>query len=191
MFIDWNPRNLYRKLIADPFERELFLTEICSPQWHAEQDRGRSIEVACRTLAEEHPEHADLIMAWWERNEEMVAGVIDGSVATLRELRANRIPCYALSNMERESFELRMNRYQFMSEFDGFVISSHVGVTKPDAAIFNFLAERFNLEPCRTLFIDDLPVNVDAARRLGFQAELFSSPAELRRSLRGHRLLGS
>lgn len=183
VFLDWNPRHLYRKLISDPTERERFLIEICSPEWHREQDRGRSIEVACRELAARHPNHARLIMAWWERNEEMVAGVVDDSVSILRELRRAGIPCFALSNMEPESFEVRRTRYGFMSEFCGFVISGEEGVTKPDPAIFQCLIDRFGLEPSRTLFIDDLRSNVEAARRLGFEAEQFTSPDALGRSL--------
>jgi 2-haloacid dehalogenase len=79
--------------------------------------------------------------------------------------------------METETFPLRVNRYPFMSWFDGTVVSAYEGVVKPEPEIFRRLLERFELRPGSTLFVDDSPRNVRAARELGIQAVLFESPA--------------
>jgi HAD superfamily hydrolase (TIGR01509 family) len=42
-------------------------------------------------------------------------------------------------------------------------------VAKPDAEIYRQAEERFGLEPRATVFIDDLAVNVDAARQRGWR----------------------
>lgn len=34
VLLDWNPRYLYRKLIADEAACETFLTEVCPPEWN-------------------------------------------------------------------------------------------------------------------------------------------------------------
>ena len=189
VFLDWDPRHLYRKLIPDENERESFLRDVCSPAWHAEQDLGRSIVEACQELARNHPQHAELISARAERNDEMVAGVIEGSVEILRELRRRGVACYAISNMERETFASRRRHYEFMSDFDGFVISGEEGVAKPSPEIFHRLLSRFGLVPAGTLFVDDRAVNVVAAGELGFQTYLFSAPTPLREALVHWRLL--
>lgn len=189
VFLDWDPRHLYRKLIADDSELEYFLQEICPPDWHAEQDLGRPIAESCAARAREYPEYAPLILAWAERNEEMVAGVMEGSVAILHELKAQGIACYALSNMEPEAFQARRRRYGFMSEFDGYVISGEENVAKPSAEIFRRLLERFSLDATAALFVDDRAVNIAAASQLGFQCVLFSGAAELRDELVGRGLL--
>lgn len=189
VFFDWDPRHLYRKLIADESELEYFLREICPMDWHAEQDLGRPIAESCRARATQYPEYAELILAWGERNEEMVAGVIEGSVAVLDELKDLGTRCYALSNMEPEAFAARRRRYGFMSKFDGFVISGNEKVAKPSAEIFRRLLERFSLDPTETVFVDDRTVNIAAAIELGFQCVLFSSAAELREDLRRRGLL--
>ena len=41
VLIDWDPRYLYRKLLADEAAVEEFLATVCTPEWNAEQDRGR------------------------------------------------------------------------------------------------------------------------------------------------------
>jgi 2-haloacid dehalogenase len=189
VFFDWDPRHLYQQLIPDARDREWFLSEVCSPRWHAEQDLGRGIRESCDELAAQYPAYADLIAAWADRNEEMIAGVFEETVDLLHELREASVRCYALSNMESEAFALRRSNYSFMSDFDGFVISSHEGAAKPDPVIFTRLIARFGLAPDRTLFVDDQAPNIDVARRLGFDVCLFTTPKELRRSLVERRLL--
>lgn len=183
VLVDWNPRHLYRHLFDDEQEMERFLAEICTLEWHVAHDLGVDTAASCAELAVQHPEYADLIRAWAERSEEMVSGAIDGTVEILRELRAAGVACYALSNMERETFPVRLERFEFLRWFDGYVISGLEGVVKPDHRIFRLLVERFALEPDRTLFVDDSDVNVDAARAFGLVAVHFESPAQLRRDL--------
>jgi 2-haloacid dehalogenase len=189
VLLDWDPRYLYRKLFDDHDEMERFLADICTPEWHAAHDRGVPYERTCAELAAEHPEHAELIWAWARRSEEMVAGPIAGTVQILRELRAARVPCYALTNMEREAYAVRVERYSFMRWFDGTVVSSHEGLTKPDPRIFELLLDQFGLNASETAMIDDSAANLHAARRLGMQTVQFESPGQLRRWLEQAELL--
>ena len=188
VLVDWDPRHLYRQLFDDEQEMERFLTEICSLEWHVAHDLGHGIEESCNELATLHPEHAELIRAWAERSEEMVLGAIDGTVEILGELKDIGVRCYALSNMERETFPLRLERFEFLRWFDGHLISGLEGVVKPDPKIFELLLQRFGLEPTRTVFVDDSPVNVQAADAIGLIAIRFESPDHLRTELVGHGL---
>ena len=184
VLLDWDPRHLYRKLISDPGQMEDFLGRICTPQWHLAHDRGESIEPSCRELAARHPEHADLIMAWAHRGEEMIAGQHEDAIAVLAEVKAAGIPCFALSNMEAETFPLRRARYPFFGLFDGYVISGVERVVKPDRRIFEILLSRYDLRPEATVFIDDTAANVAAANELGVRAIRYSGASALRRDLR-------
>src|SRR5947209_11082146 len=85
VLLDWDPRYLYRKLFDDEAEMERFLAEVCTMQWHHQHDTGVPFSESCAALAARHPDQAELIMAWGERNEEMEGGEIEGSVAVLRE----------------------------------------------------------------------------------------------------------
>jgi 2-haloacid dehalogenase len=183
VLLDWNPRHLYRKLFDDETAMDRFLTEVCTIEWHAAHDLGVPSERTCSELSAAHPEQAELIWAWSRRSEEMVAGPIEGTVEVLRSLKTAGVPCYALTNMERETYPRRRERFPFLGWFDGTVVSGFEGVAKPDPRIFELLLDRFGLTASSTVLIDDSPVNVEAARRVGIQAVQFRSPEQLRRWL--------
>jgi 2-haloacid dehalogenase len=180
VLIDWNPRYLYRKLLADDAAVETFLTEICSQEWNSEQDLGRSWSEAVESLAREHPDQRALIAAYRERWEEMLGGPIDESVALLAELRASGLPLFALSNWSAETFPIALSRYSFLSWFTGIVISGEVRLAKPDPRVFRHLLDRFGLDAASTVFVDDSRRNVEAAAELGMIAIEFRDASELR-----------
>ncbi|MGI9005563.1 MAG: HAD family hydrolase [Streptosporangiaceae bacterium] len=183
VLLDWDPRHLYRQLIADPGERARFLGEICTPQWHLAHDLGADTLASCRELAAAHADHADLIMAWAHRREEMIAGELDG-VGVLADVAGTGLTCLTLSNMEADTFPVRRDRYPFFRLFDGCVISGLEGVAKPDRKIFEILLARYGLDPAATVFTDDNADNVAAAREAGLDAIPYTTAAALRRALR-------
>jgi 2-haloacid dehalogenase len=181
VLIDWDPRYLYRQLFTDPAEMEDFLARICTADWHRAHDLGEDITESCRLLARQHPGYQEMIMAWAERGEEMVAGQIDENVEVLAELMGAGVRCLALSNMEPGPFAVRQARFPFLGWFDGCVISGLEGVAKPDRRIFEILLQRHRLAPGPTVFVDDSARNVSAARELGISALHYRSPQQLRR----------
>jgi 2-haloacid dehalogenase len=189
VLLDWNPRHLYRKLFDDEEDMNRFLAEVCTLEWHDAHDRGVSVELSCAKLAARHPEHAELIWAWGRRSEEMIAGPIHGTVEILRELKDLGVRCYALTNMEAETYPRRLERFEFLGLFDGTVVSAFEGMAKPDLEIFQRLHRRFYLTPSATVMIDDSGRNVDAARSSGMRAVQFRSAADLRRWLAEAQLL--
>jgi len=190
VLLDWNPRYLYRKLFdGDEAAMERFLMEVCTMEWHHAHDLGVPAECTCPPLVAAHPECEELIWAWSRRSEEMVAGPIEGTVELLAELKDAGVPCYALTNMERETYPLRRARFEFLDWFDGTVVSGFEGVAKPDVAVFELLLDRFDLDPSTTVLIDDSPTNVRAAKTAGMHAIDFSSPDQLRHWLRRAELL--
>lgn len=180
VLVDWDPRHLYRSVFDDPRDMERFLGEICTPDWHAPHDRGEATVPSCADLAARHPEHADHIWAWALRSEEMVAGEVPGTTAVLEELVGARRRCYALTNMEAESYPRRRERFGFFDLFDGVVVSGLEGVAKPDPEIFTRLLGRYSLDAGTTLFVDDNAVNVETAERLSMRTVQFESAGQLR-----------
>jgi 2-haloacid dehalogenase len=183
VLVDWDPRYLYRQLFDDPDEMELFLAEVTNAEWNAQQDAGRPWEEATELLAAEHPEQRELIEAFHQRWPEMLAGEVPGTVEVLAELRATGIRLVGLSNWSAAMFPVARQRFDFLTWFEGIVISGDVGVNKPDRRIYDHLVERFGIEPAEALFIDDSPANVDAATTLGFRTILFTNATALRTDL--------
>jgi 2-haloacid dehalogenase len=191
VLIDWDPRHLYRKLLADEAAVEEFLATVCTLEWNAEQDRGRPFAEGVAELVERHLAHADAITAYHERWPEMLGGAIDGTLALLAELRAAGVPVYALSNWSAETFGIARERYEFLDWFDGVVVSGEERMIKPDPALFRLFLDRFGLDPEATVFIDDSEANVTAARQLGLDAVSFTDPTQLRHDLIARGLLAA
>jgi 2-haloacid dehalogenase len=179
VLIDWNPRHLYRKLFQQEADMEYFLANICTSEWNLQQDAGRTFAEACATLKLKHPTNAEMIDAWFGRFDEMIAGPIAGTVDILAELREQEVPIYALSNWSAETFPLAQKRFEFLSWFRAVFLSAEVRLVKPDPRIFTRFCETFSLKPEQIIFIDDLPHNVEAARKVGMQAIQFHDPAAL------------
>jgi 2-haloacid dehalogenase len=190
VLIDWDPRYLYRKLLADEGEVEEFLATVCTPEWNAEQDRGRPFAEGVAELVERHPAHAGAIAAYAERWAEMLGGELTGAVEVLAELRAAGIPVYALTNWSAETFGVARERFAFLDWFRGVLVSGEERLIKPDPRFFRLLVERFGLDPGATFYVDDSAANVAAARRLGFDAVRFTGPERLRQDLSARRAFG-
>lgn len=90
----------------------------------------------------------------------------------IADLKAAGYRLYVLSNMSKEFIEF-LRRVPVYRHFDGEVVSCEEKVVKPDPAIFRILLERYGLQPGDTLFIDDRPANVEAARGCGIEGFLF------------------
>jgi 2-haloacid dehalogenase len=183
VLIDWDPRHVYRGVFADPAEMEDFLSRVCTPEWHRAHDLGADVGESCERLARTHPAHREAIMTWADRYEEMAAGPYEETVAVLADVVATDVPCYALSNMEADTFRVRCDRFAFMRWFDGYVISGIEGLAKPDRRIFELLLARYDLDPAATVFVDDSAANVAMAGSLGITALRFTSAQQLRGDL--------
>jgi len=57
----------------------------------------------------------------------------------------------------------------FYQCFEKVYYSFEMGMRKPSAEIFNFIMNKHDLSPKRTLFVDDKKENTDAAEALGIQ----------------------
>lgn len=68
--------------------------------------------------------------------------------------------------------------------FDVQVISSRVGMRKPDAEIFQLTAERSGVSVEQLVFIDDGAPNVRAAEAIGITSHLHTDAASTREALR-------
>lgn len=85
------------------------------------------------------------------------------------ELSAAGVPCYGLSNTNALHYEYFMHNYPYFAHLKGIIASHKVGLLKPDRRIYTLTAERFSLNPPKTLFIDDREENIQAAGDLGFK----------------------
>lgn len=94
-----------------------------------------------------------------------------------------------LSNMPASFAPVLEARCPWIGRFEGGIFSGRVNLAKPDAAIYALAERELNLIPGETLFLDDSPRNVDAARVRGWAAEIVTSPKSAHDALVTHGVL--
>ena len=127
---------------------------------------------------------------WLEILQEWPIGPYPGTTELLLELRqAVTIGC--LSNTNALHWEDQSARWPVLEFFDHRFLSFELGLRKPDIAIYQAVADRMPCNPDRVLFLDDLAVNVDAARTFGFRSEQVRGLDEVVTVLKDSGLLAS
>lgn len=80
---------------------------------------------------------------------------------------------------------------RFEDVFDEMIISAEIGLMKPDPRIYRLALEKLGVQPEESVFLDDVLVNVEAARSLGMTGIHFTQPDkaldELKQLLNKHR----
>lgn len=175
VLIDWNPRYLYRTYFNDDREMEYFLSHVCTGEWNAEHDRGRTFDEGVRLLEERFPQYSEAIRLYRDGWESMLNGEFPGTVALLMKLKKLGYGIYGLTNWSAETFPIARSKYPVLHRFDGIVVSGQEKLIKPDPRIFGILLERYGLNAGECIFIDDSPANIETAARLGFNTVLFDN----------------
>lgn len=186
----WDPAALYAPLIPDAAERDWFLANIVTPEWHFQHDAGARFADTSDALIARHPDYAPLIAAWGPRFDDTIIGPVPGVLALLDALHAAGVPLYAITNFSAEFWPpFRAKRADVFAKFRDIIVSGEERMVKPDPAIYKLALSRFELAPGTALFIDDRADNVAAAAQNGFIGHHFSDAATLAADLRLRGLL--
>jgi putative hydrolase of the HAD superfamily len=102
----------------------------------------------------------------WDIDEAMVAAVDD--------LIARGIPTVLVSNSWGTAADYP---WDLLPRFSQTLVSTEVGIRKPDRRIYELAAQQVNRELSDCLFIDDVEVNLAPARELGMRTILHRSSA--------------
>lgn len=183
VLIDWHPRHLLQHVADGPASTEELIVALDIAGAQRELDRGVSIEQVRSRWRERYADHAGIVERYFDDWDDTIAGAFDDVVAILDELRSGSVRLYALSNWSGDLFRRNRERFPFLEWFDGLLISGDVQLVKPDPEIFELLAQRYEIEPARAVFIDDREDNVEAARASGFVGVMFTSAGQLREDL--------
>ncbi len=137
------------------------------------------------TLDEVHSELAEALAIDPETVDAMMADVWVEYLGTLNtELRdwfAALRPRYRtgiLSHSFVGAREREAAAYGFPDLVDELIYSHEVGIAKPDPKVYELTCARLGVRPDELVYLDDVPVCVDAARDLGIHAILFQDNAQ-------------
>jgi putative hydrolase of the HAD superfamily len=83
-----------------------------------------------------------------------------------------------LSNALPGLRSLIQDDWQIADAFDVLIISSEIGLMKPDPQVYQLAAEELEISLNDAVFIDDNPLNIDAAKSIGMHVIHFHSPVQ-------------
>nr|WP_315478841.1 HAD family phosphatase [uncultured Rhodoferax sp.] len=162
------------------------------PDWQA-FDRGTTTmeEVIERTVVRLGLDRQALTQLVGEIGERLVP--MPESIALLTRLHALRaqqqanggepLNLYFLSNMPVPYARTLERLHAFLQDFDGGIFSGDVLLIKPEPAIYQLLQSRYVLEPAKTVFIDDLLGNIEAAQAQGWHGIHFKNAQQVTQAL--------
>jgi 2-haloacid dehalogenase len=175
VLIEWQPERFFDATVGEGRRREMFAA-IDLHGINDEVDRGANFRDTIYAAADANPEYRAEVRMWHDNWLELATPAIPQSVRILRSLRAKGVSVFALTNFGIQTFEIAEPAYPFLGEFDRRYISGHMGMIKPDAAIYQRLEDDCGIDPATLLFTDDRIDNIRAANARGWQTHLFEGP---------------
>ncbi len=188
VLLEWRPDAFYDAHLGRD-RRRAFFEETGIEAINEEVDRGAAFKPTIYALADAHPAWADEIRMWHDRWLEIASPDIPVSAAILRQLKAQGMPVFALSNFGVGTFEIAEQAYPILTEFDRRYVSGYLGVIKPDPRIYEILEDDCGVDTAGLFFIDDRPENIEAATARGWQGHIFDGHESLRARLTAEGVL--
>lgn len=103
------------------------------------------------------------------------------AVDWIRELKSSgKYKIGLLSNVGRGWLDDFLTEIEQVDLFDQVVLSSDIGLIKPDVRLFEIAAARLGVEPYECVMIDDLLPNIDGAETADMQGIVFTSTKQAR-----------
>lgn len=104
-------------------------------------------------------------------------------ISLIRQRKAAGQKIALLSN-DSPALVAKLDRLGIASLFEPLVVSAHISIMKPDPAAYKAVLERLEHPAADTVFIDDMPANIDGARAVGMIGIRYTSGLDLAQELK-------
>lgn len=188
VFAMWEPEAFYDRRLGVEGRRQFFEETQPHAMNHA-FDLGADGHTLTREHAKKHPAWAEEIHLWVDAWPEMFSTIVPGSAEIVEALAEKGVKQFALSNFGAETLELAKDMHPALKRFDEEYVSAHLGVAKPDVAIYSALETGSGLSGDALIFTDDKAENCDAAAARGWKTHLFEGAKGWRARLEDEGLL--
>ena len=125
----------------------------------------------------------DDFIDYWHKKEH---NLDDELVAYIQELRSRGIMCCVATNQHKERFTYMLKEMGFEKSFDRVYASSLLGHRKPSMEFYEKLLTDLSVPANEILFWDDRQENIDAAKELGINAELYTTFDDFKEKIKSY-----
>ena len=180
VLIEWNSEKILTSFEPEKERRQLLRQAIFeSGIWH-QTDKGElSLKEACDKVLVQlddsyHPVVQNIFYNWYE-----VVEVYSGLQEQIGLWADRGYRIYILSTTCEIFYHIeKAGLLPIFPLLSGYILSSEVGVVKPEPEIYQKLLKKYSLDPTESVFIDDIQANLDTAAELGFETILSTSESE-------------
>lgn len=180
VLIEWNSEKILTSFEPEKERRQILRQAIFdSGVWH-QTDKGElSLKEACDEVLVQlddsyHPVVQNIFYNWYE-----VVEVYSGLQEKIRLWANQGYRIYILSTTCEIFYRIeKAGSLLIFPLLSGYILSSEVGVVKPEPEIYQKLLKKYSLDPTESVFIDDIQANLDTAAELGFETILSTSESE-------------
>ena len=189
VLIGWDVRPPFRPHFESGEDLDGFLRGTFREIYDAVHDGDGTMTECLEPVHRRHPESAHLIDIYESNWAAFITGVMEDSVAIVRELHARGVALYGVTNWPAQVWPPQSlmpdeaESYAFLDMFADIWVSGHHKLRKPDPESYQSALTRFGLVAEEAVFVDDVPANVAAAEALGLVAIQFQDAPTLRRDL--------
>lgn len=174
VLLNFDPELFVSRLGLDGADAALLRREVFGNVEWVCLDRGslteeEALALMCRRIPERLHAAARELVLHWDKERDVVEGMAD----VVRELHENGYGLYLLTNagIRHRSYWPNYPAAPYFG--DRIMLSAAWRLMKPEAAFFEKAFEMFSLDRAECLFIDDNPVNMEGARRVGLDGVVF------------------
>ena len=183
VLVRWEPEKIYAEHFGDEAKAWWFLRHVADNDWRLRIDAGESQDACIAEQQARYPEYRQALALYRDRWRDMLTGEMPGMRDIIVELRKKGHEIYGLTNWSMETFPQAREHFPILQMIDRYVVSGAEHLVKPDPRLFQVLLDRYGLRAEECTFVDDNPVNVEAARRMGMRGIQFVGAEKLRKDL--------
>ena len=178
VLLNFNPEVSLNLYCSSEEEKELIRRELFhGPEWKLGdkgeiKDKDRFDLVKSRVPVEHHEALRNCADNWT-----ICMTPLEGAREFCERIKELGLGIYVLSNASDAFYEY-FPKFLPLDFFNGVFVSSNYLMLKPDVEIYKRFLKEYDLKPEECLFVDDMEVNVEAAKEAGMNAFRFTGDYE-------------
>ncbi|MFC3032291.1 HAD family hydrolase [Pseudoalteromonas fenneropenaei] len=184
VLVRWSPEEITRLTFGEVDELQALAKSLFHGEIWLDLNKGLMTEHEAKQRYQQQHALSDAMVERLFLNIKHTLTMLEGSQRLLERLKAAGYGVYALTDNVLEIVEYLKTTHDFWPLFDGAIVSAEEGVLKPMPEIYQALLQRFDLRGEETVFLDDMPRNVEGAIALGIHAIQFEDAVQGEHSLK-------
>lgn len=184
VLVRWSPLEIVRLTFGNDVDTEALAKDLFTSAIWLDLNKGLITEIQAKQryqLEKQLSESEAERFFYYVKHTQLL---IYGSVDLLKRIKSAGYRVFALTDNVVEIVEYLKATYDFWPLFEGATVSAELGLLKPQPEIYQSLLETHQLLAQETVFLDDMPYNVEGARAVGLAAIQFKHAEQCEHELK-------